>query len=380
MHIAFVAYNNYHPRWTSSDLLDEFFTARDWAKALSKTGNTVDLYFRFHSHCLEQDGQITYQFIKDFLPAEIRNFHLPLIYIRKVSKDIKLRKPDIIHAHNLESVLSHLALRLLVDKKIPLVVQDHGSLPRKRLHYLQKLIFPYISGFIFSAKGQESAWISRGLISDPDKCFFVPENSSHFKYTSREIARSITMMQGNPVFLWVGNLNRNKDPLTILDAFEQVAPEMTDPRLYMIYRQNDLEPQIKIKIKKSMILEKSVVLLGSMRHNDLEIYYNSADFFILGSHKEAFGYSAIEAISCGVIPIITDIDSYRFMTGNGRIGVLWKPGNARNLKNNLRKLTSLDLENQRRKTLKYFYRYLIFEMLSKHCSQVYHEIIRTKEQ
>ncbi len=52
------------------------------------------------------------------------------------------------------------------------------------------------------------------------------------------------------------------------------------------------------------------------------MYYNSADYFVLGSHYEGSGFSLVEAMSCGVIPIVTDIPSFRMMTNNGKIGTL----------------------------------------------------------
>lgn len=75
-------------------------------------------------------------------------------------------------------------------------------------------------------------------------------------------------------------------------------------------------------------LEGRVHLSGKLPHNDLETLYNSADFFVLGSHYEGSGFALIEAVACGVTPIVTDIPSFRHITKNGKFGSLWKAGKA----------------------------------------------------
>ena len=70
-----------------------------------------------------------------------------------------------------------------------------------------------------------------------------------------------------------------------------------------------------------------MTLLGRVPHLDLEAIFNGADYFVLGSHSEGSGYTLAEALACGVVPIVTDIPSFRRMTYNGQIGALWQPGN-----------------------------------------------------
>jgi len=41
----------------------------------------------------------------------------------------------------------------------------------------------------------------------------------------------------------------------------------------------------------SAILNNKVHLLGKIAHSEIEQYYNSADYFVLGSHYEGSGYA-----------------------------------------------------------------------------------------
>ncbi|MGC4081371.1 MAG: glycosyltransferase [Vicinamibacterales bacterium] len=52
------------------------------------------------------------------------------------------------------------------------------------------------------------------------------------------------------------------------------------------------------------------------------------DLFALGSHHEACGFAAIEACACGAAPVLTDIPSFRAITGDGQVGERWHAGDA----------------------------------------------------
>jgi hypothetical protein len=76
--------------------------------------------------------------------------------------------------------------------------------------------------------------------------------STSFKQEEKMQARLKTGMVGDPCFLWVGRLNSNKDPLTVLAAFEKYLQVNNHARLYMIYQQNDLEKEVINFIKKKL--------------------------------------------------------------------------------------------------------------------------------
>jgi glycosyltransferase involved in cell wall biosynthesis len=66
-------------------------------------------------------------------------------------------------------------------------------------------------------------------------------------------------------------------------------------------------------------------------HERIEQLMRAADLFVLGSHHEGSGYSVIEALACGLPPIVTDIPSFRSLTGGGAVGALWPRGDSQAL-------------------------------------------------
>src|SRR5206468_4276990 len=128
-------------------------------------------------------------------------------------------------------------------------------------------------------------------------------------------------MLGADNFLWIGRLNANKDPLTVLTAFEKYAIQVPSTKFYIIYQTEELLQQIKDRISKSESLMNFVILVGKKYHNELTDWYSAADFFISGSHSEAAGYALVEAMACGCIPIVTNIPSFNNITEDGKYGI-----------------------------------------------------------
>ncbi|MBA3533526.1 MAG: glycosyltransferase, partial [Ardenticatenales bacterium] len=185
--------------------------------------------------------------------------------------------------------------------------------------------------FLFAAHALADPWIEEGYISSKERVFQIMEGSTGFQWQPRASARAATGLYGEPVFLWVGHLIPRKDPLTVLAAFEQLLLQVPRARLYIIYGTDDLLPQVQARLTQSTVLREAVTLLGQLPHAALESYYNSADYFVLGSHYEGSGYALVEALACGVVPIVTDIPSFRMMTDEGRLGALWTVGDSNSL-------------------------------------------------
>jgi glycosyltransferase involved in cell wall biosynthesis len=96
----------------------------------------------------------------------------------------------------------------------------------------------------------------------------------------------------------------------------------------MAYRQAELLPTLEAKIAGTERLCGAVTLLGEIPYEEIEPYYNSADLFVQGSAHEGSGLALLDAMACGVVPVVTDIPSFRTITDGGRIGALWRPGDV----------------------------------------------------
>src|SRR4051812_29978286 len=112
----------------------------------------------------------------------------------------------------------------------------------------------------------------------------------------------------------------------MLDAFERAAPELPDARLWCRYGDAPLLEDVERRIASSPVLRERVTLLGRCTHAEMEAHYRAADLFVQPSHQEGCSYSTIEALACGVIPLVSDIPSNRRLVGGA--GALVPVGDA----------------------------------------------------
>jgi glycosyltransferase involved in cell wall biosynthesis len=156
--------------------------------------------------------------------------------------------------------------------------------------------------------------------------FEVLEGSSRFTPGDRVTARRFTGLFGDPCILWTGHLDANKDPLVALDAFERAAPSLPDARLWCCFGAAPLLAEVQRRIASSDVLRERVVLVGPRSFDEMERYFRAADLFVQMSHREGCSYSTIEALACGVAPLVSDIPSTRRIVGDA--GALVPVGDA----------------------------------------------------
>ncbi len=104
----------------------------------------------------------------------------------------------------------------------------------------------------------------------------------------------------------------------------------------------------------------------------------AADFFVLGSRGESCGYAVIEALACGTPPLVTDIPSFRRLTGEGAVGALAPPGDAAAMARALVEWSGRRRDALRRAARRHFERALSFEVVDKQLRGVYETLAGTR--
>lgn len=306
----------------------------------------------------------------------IKNVHErgPL-YIFQLMQEVKRMNPDAVLMHSLLSPRFQIFARLIFGKKTKLLVQNHGEKPARGYRlFLQKIAGRCVSGFLFVSKEQGDCWVKKGIIRDSKQIYEVMEGSTSFTLANKTEARlSLGINGASFLFLWVGRLNQNKDPLTILKAFKELVQQRPEATLWMVYSETGLLEEVRAFINTHG-LENNVYLKGKIPHAELENYYRAADYFILGSHYEGSGYALCEAMACGCVPVVTDIPSFRAMCENGNYGYLFQPGDVVKLVEILKKLDTTPSDKLREKIVERFNHHLSFAAIAKRINTIAEEI------
>lgn len=283
----------------------------------------------------------------------------------RINRHAKSFRPDVVLVQGMIFPIEVILLRLQVGRKVKIIVQNHSELPGlRRRKRLQQLADPFVDAYLFTAKEQGEEWIEQRIIRRPEKIWQVMEASSLFLSGDRLSNKARLGITADPMFLWVGRLDTNKDPLTVVNAFLKFSGSKPHARLYMLFHTRELLPDIEDLLDTVAGSREKVFLAGEKTHDEMEQWYNATDYVISGSHYEGGGIAVCEAMSCGCIPILTDILSFRMMTGNGSCGILYPPGDADALLSALKQITIAPRQEEKQKVLTQFKKELSSEAIA----------------
>jgi glycosyltransferase involved in cell wall biosynthesis len=343
----------YAPDLPSPDaLLDRFTTLTGWAEAAAANGAAVAVCQRFAFDAERQRGGVEYFFVGDSGPP--RSSVLRAASAALHAAAIRWA-PDVVHVNGLDHPRSLRRLRRRSAARLTpvtggrrppaIVVQDHGGFDPRHLPSWRRMWMRYglraATAVLVATPPQIELFRSSGLVPDRLPILDVPEGSTTLRVRERLCST------GNPALLWVGRLNEIKDPLTVLAGFAKFVALRPDATLTYIYQDAALERQIRAAVERDARLGRAVTLRGPVAHERLADEYAAADFFVLGSRREGSGYAAVEALACGVPPIVTDIAPFRWLTDGGTVGRLWRPGDSDSLCAALVDATNEPIEQQR---------------------------------
>ena len=343
-----------------------FNNPRDWLKKigfytglleeLAKEHEVVSIERISYEGEFQQNG-VTYFFIR--LKRKI--VRLPW----RMHRLIKRLQPDVIFVNGFIFPLQIIQLRLKLGWRVKIFVLHRAEKPFTGFRkYLQKLADKCVDGYLFASSEFGEEWIKKNIISRSQKIHEVMQSSSFFQPGYRSKAGASSRDDSTPVFLWVGRLDANKDPVTVVKAFVNYLTIQPSAKLYMIYQTEELIEDIRRLIPQHTIASNNIRLVGQIPHEQLQSWYSRADFIVSGSHYEGSGIAVSEAMSCGCIPLVTNIVSFRRMTGPGKCGLLYEPGDSDSLLQALSQTNTLNIEQERHKVLQQFRNELSFEAIS----------------
>ncbi|GAB4121390.1 MAG: glycosyltransferase family 4 protein [Roseiflexaceae bacterium] len=382
MKICFVA-PYYDARRATPDhtaYLEQFPIHSELPRAVAALGHTVDVVYHYpYAGRLERDGVRHW-----FEPPGVGAHQLGRLAQRfgreaalftpaiSAARRGRALAPDIVHAHGLVLTWNLFWLRMLGARAAPLVLHYHGGYPATQplARLVQRANVHSCAMSLFTTKAHAEPFVQAGMLR-PEQIAELIETSSHFAMLPQHTARQITGMVGNPVVLSAGRLDPIKDPFTMLRGFEQVAAVWPQARLYLFYLTNDLEPQMRAWLEERPALAERVIFRGRAPLAEMEAIYSSADFVVQASLREFSGCAILEAMSCGAIPILSDIPSFRRMTNAGMVGRLFPVGESAALAHALLSYPRETLYHERYRTRAWFEQELSFAAMAAQLERIY---------
>jgi glycosyltransferase involved in cell wall biosynthesis len=307
-------------------------------------------------HCIGYEGSVMYKNV-EFYFFNVGNVSSSIPF--RLHALIKKMNPDVVVVHGLVFPLQIILLRKAIGDKVKIFAQHHAEKPLQyHRRYFQQLADRYIKAYFFTALELARPWIEAKQISDPLKVYEVMEVSSVFHALDSE-----SSFRAN-AYIWVGRLDDNKDPLTLIRGFGKFSEQFPTVKLMIIYRGGNLRGEVEKLLNENKAWRDNITLKEDVPHQELSRWYHESGFVLSTSHYEGSGTAVCEGMSCGCIPILSNIASFNMMTAKGKLGLLFNAGDAEGLANALVRSTAIEQAPMRKAVLDHFRKHLSNEAIA----------------
>lgn len=184
-----------------------------------------------------------------------------------------------------------------------------------------------------------------------------------------EVKRELNLPLDKKIILNVANLYPVKGQRYLIDAMKDIVKYRKDI-LCVIIGGGILRKDLKAQIKKSSI-EKYIKLTGPKTHDEIPLWMNAADLFVLSSLNEGNPTVMFEALGTGLPFVGTRVGGVPDIITSEDYGLLCESANPKDLAEKI--LIGLDKEWDKDKILGYATRFT-WENIAKRILHIYEEI------
>jgi len=209
---------------------------------------------------------------------------------------------------------------------------------------------------------------------DPSKICSIANGYDPAKFhpVDKKLARqSLDLPMDSKIVLNVGSLYEVKGQKYLVTAIKDIVKDRDDIICYIGGTgplKNDLEQQIT-----SLNLQEHIKLAGLILHEQLNLWMNACDLFVLPSISESFGVVQIEALACGKPVVATRNGGSEEVISSDDYGLLVDPANPNELREKI--IEALDKDWDSEKILVYAKRFT-WENIAKEIIALYEEVLR----
>ena len=215
---------------------------------------------------------------------------------------------------------------------IPFQLQEHGdffgSAWWRREHFLNEI--RYVCGKWLLRRADSVRVVSKRVARHLVACgvdariirkLAVSSDTTPFR-KDRSVSPSHNLRLLYPsagaIVLFVGRLVREKNILSLIDAFREVVAQYPDTQLVIV----GSGPEERALKKRVEMHELSSSISFIPWTTDVASYMHSADIFVLCSYREGWGRVIVEAMVAGLPGVVTDVGCVGEIFIDGRHGIV----------------------------------------------------------
>ncbi|HHW4680680.1 MAG TPA: glycosyltransferase family 4 protein [Xylella taiwanensis] len=231
---------------------------------------------------------------------------------------------DVVHVHGIDFFYDFLALTRMLHGK-PMVVSTHGGFFHTTYASKLKMLWfntlTRLSALAYAriiASSENDGTLFAKIVA-PTRLRVIENGVDVEKYAGRGAS------EPGRTLLYFGRWSVNKGLLETLKLLG--ALYATDPRWRLIIagREYDYDQVALAHEVEALGLREQVHFHCNPSQSQLCLLMEQAQFFVSLSRHEGFGIAAVEAMSAGLIPVLSDIPPFARLHRESRLGVLVDP-------------------------------------------------------
>lgn len=283
----------------------------------------------------ETKAKIKVIFVKDLVREINPVKDLKALY--SIYKILKKEKPNIVHTHSSKAgIIGRFAAKLCGIKNI--IHTIHGFSFNDTQSFLKKNLFIFlekagakISKYLIPVSTEN---ITKGLdnhIGKKEQYNYIRlgidiENFKNFK-DEPNLKKELNIDEKDFLVTTIGPFKPQKNLPDFIKTAKNIS-EKDNRFKFVIVGDGVLKPEFE-KMIKDYNISQNISLIGWRR--DISNILNSSDFFVMTSLWEGLPISTIEAMCCGLSPVVNDVDGQREIIKDGFNGFLIKPHDIKSI-------------------------------------------------
>jgi len=263
-----------------------------------------------------------------FLPIYPFYIYLHGFFVNKIFKSLE-SQIDIVHLHSplppliktSRPIITTIHTPMLTDYRQTRITSFHSlfsKISAKLVSYPQELKLIEASDIITTVSNPVAQELKEYNIK-PSELIITGNgvDEKFFNYKQKKPEGNIKYI------MFAGRIDREKGLFDLVECGRYISKERSDVRFIIAGKGRDFN-KLKKKIKKIGLQDK-FILTGQVNKNQLVKLYQNATIFILPSYHEGLPSVVLEAMSCGLPVIVTDVRGNRELISNGETGIVIPP-------------------------------------------------------
>ena len=312
--------------------------------------NPISEFYKYIKMPFLETFKLDYKIDLNNIPSNLSVHPTPILYaplnsqykklgekhFKAAEKSIKKNniKFDLVHSHFTWSS-GYASAKLKEKYNVPFVVTGHGydiyGLPFKDEEWKERIEYVLNSADrIITVSNSNLSCIKKLNVKTPVHILPNGYRPDQFHPMDMEKCRNaLGLPMDKKIILAVGNLVEIKGHNYLIGAMEEVVKHRKDV-LCLIVGGGETENKLRKQIKNAG-LEEHVKLPGSKLHNEIPMWVNSCDIFVLPSLNEGNPTVMFECLGCGKPFIGTKVGGVPEIIVSDDYGLLVEPANSEKL-------------------------------------------------